>query len=274
MPTVPILELFRATGRERGGESAASARKSSRAAAMPSGTYSATSRSFGEWMFESGSAKPVMIVGMPLSASAGTIGSVPPERISSGPAPSARSNASRPSWIAGASGGDEAGRRRRPAARPRRSAPSGAASRSSRSTAGAISSTSWPGREPDREVRLRLDRQHGLLEVRRAALDAVHVDAPARPTCGGRTPRPRARRPAARPGRPARPRPRGSARHAGELLLGRRHDARAQRLGQPPVARQHAPRASASARAPRSARRRRTCPSAGRARRSGRVTWK
>src|SRR5919204_199169 len=51
-------------------------------------------------MFESGSAKPVRIVGIPLSASAGTIGSVPPERTSRGRVPSARSNAWRPSWTA------------------------------------------------------------------------------------------------------------------------------------------------------------------------------
>ena len=60
------------------------ARDSSRAAAVPSGTYSATSRSFGEWICESGKPNPVMMVGMSLSASAGTIGSVPPDRISAG----------------------------------------------------------------------------------------------------------------------------------------------------------------------------------------------
>ena len=42
----------------------------------------------------SGSAKPVRIVGMPLSASAGMIGSVPPERVRIGRTPNAVSNAS------------------------------------------------------------------------------------------------------------------------------------------------------------------------------------
>ena len=50
-----------------------------------------------------------MIVGMPLSARAGTIGSVPPERTSAGRRPSARSKASRPSRIALASGGTSPG---------------------------------------------------------------------------------------------------------------------------------------------------------------------
>ena len=111
---------------------------------MPDGTYSATRRSFGEWICESGRPKPVITVGMPLSASAGTIGSVPPERISAGRRPSARSNASSPSWTAFASGGTSPGGDDDHSSTST-SAPAGALSRSSRSTSGAISSTFWPG---------------------------------------------------------------------------------------------------------------------------------
>ena len=73
--------------------------------------------------------KPVMIVGIPFASRAGTIGSVPPERTSSGRPPSTYSNASRPYWIGAASG------RMRPAGTPFHSistlAPAGAASRCS-----------------------------------------------------------------------------------------------------------------------------------------------
>ena len=44
---------------------ARNALNSSAAASMPFGRYSTSILSFGEWMFESGSAKPVRIVGMP-----------------------------------------------------------------------------------------------------------------------------------------------------------------------------------------------------------------
>ena len=67
-------------------------------------------RSFGEWMLLSGSAKPVTIVGMPLSCSAGTIGSVPPERVRIGLIPNAFSNASRAILIAGESAATRPGR--------------------------------------------------------------------------------------------------------------------------------------------------------------------
>ena len=157
---------------------------------IPRGRYSASRRSFGEWMLLSGSAKPLRIVGMPLSASAGTIGSVPPERTSSGRVPITCSKTSRPSCTAGASEGT------RPAGAAERrdtssSAPSGDASRSSRSTAAAIVSTLLAGREPDREVGLREDRQHRLLEERRAAARSRSRRARARRSCAGRTPRPR-----------------------------------------------------------------------------------
>src|SRR4029453_17719265 len=123
---------------------APNARNSSAAASMPFGRYSSSSFSFGEWMFESGSGTPGGTVGMPFPASAGTIGSVPPERISSGRTPRARSNASRASWIGfddwstrpGALGAQWA---------TTRSAPSGVASRSSRSTSAAIVPGFWPG---------------------------------------------------------------------------------------------------------------------------------
>ena len=71
-------------------------------------------------------------------------GSEPPTRSSSGRAPNARSNASRPSWIAFSSGRTSAA-----GAIARRStstsAPSGAASSRSFSIAAEISSPSWPG---------------------------------------------------------------------------------------------------------------------------------
>ena len=136
--------------------------------------------------------------------------------------PSARSNASWPSRIAGR----VRARRGRAAlptrARPRRSAPGGAASRSSRSTSGTISSTFWPAREPDRQVRLGGDRDHRLLQLRRTALDAVHVERRAPPTCGRRTRRPRSRPSAGRPGRRARRAPGCCKRPVGELLRRRR----------------------------------------------------
>ena len=122
----------------------ANARKSSCAAAMPFGRYSTSIRSFGEWMFESGSEKPVSTVGIPFFASAGTIGSVPPDRISSGRTPSARSNASRPSWIALDDWSTRPGSLCAQSSTSS-SAPAGVASRSSRSNSGAISSGSWPG---------------------------------------------------------------------------------------------------------------------------------
>ena len=71
------------------------------------------------------------------------IGSVPPVRVRSGRVPSARSKASRPSRIAGASGRTRPGGA--PAQRTSTSAPAAAASRTSRSAAAPIVSTSWPG---------------------------------------------------------------------------------------------------------------------------------
>ena len=47
-------------------QSAAKSSNNAFAAAIPSGTYSASSRSLGECRFESGSEKPVMTVGIPL----------------------------------------------------------------------------------------------------------------------------------------------------------------------------------------------------------------
>ena len=76
----------------------------------PRGKNSTSIRSFGEWTLLSGSAKPVRIVGMPLSASAGTIGSVPPERVRIGLIPKACSNASCAILITGASAATSPGR--------------------------------------------------------------------------------------------------------------------------------------------------------------------
>src|SRR5579884_4248272 len=123
---------------------AASSRKSARAAAIPSGTYSAVSRSFGAWTCESGRPKPVRITGIPRSAKAGTIGSVPPERTRSGRRPRTRSNASRPSSIARAAGGTSPGGEDESRSSST-SAPSGAAARRSRSTSAATSSGRCPG---------------------------------------------------------------------------------------------------------------------------------
>ena len=180
----------------------------------------------------------MMIVGVPRSTSAGTIGSVPPERRSSGRTPRARSNASSPSWIACESGRDEAGRRRRKArdlelrARGRRLAQQALDLAGDRLDLLA-------GREPDRDVRLSEDRQDRLLELRRAALDAVHVERRlgeraqvellGRLRVGG----PRAlvceQLGARRNGLPA-----------AALLVGHGGDSDAERLRQPAVARQHA----------------------------------
>ena len=116
------------------------------------------------------SAMPVMIVGMPLSASAGTIGSVPPERTSSGRRSKTCSNASCASRIAGASGGSSPGARRDQSldldigARGRGLAQQPLDLRRDHLRILA-------GREPDRHIRLGLHREHGLLQLRRAALD-------------------------------------------------------------------------------------------------------
>ena len=129
-------------------------------------------------MFAPGSAKPERIVGIPLSASAGTIGSVPPLRMSSGRRPSTRSNAS---WRVDGRRvrRDEAGGRGRPAfdlevgARGRRLAQEALEMR--------IDLLDVLSRgEPDRDVRLRLDRQDRLLQVRLADRDPVDVDGRAR----------------------------------------------------------------------------------------------
>ena len=85
------------------------------------------------------------------------IGSVPPERVSSGRMPSACSNASSASWIAGASGSDETRVRALPRrSRPRR--PSGAASRSELLRGRADRVDVLARREADRELAGRLRR--------------------------------------------------------------------------------------------------------------------
>ena len=171
----PLAQLRIDLGHAASRPATARLRKSSRAVSRPSGTNSASRRSFGEWMLLSGSAKPVMIVGMPLSASAGTIGSVPPERTSSGRRPKVFSNASRPSCTAGASGGTSPGGARRQARQLELGAVgSGLAEQSVERGRDLVDVLAR--REPDREVRLRRDRQHGLLQHRRAARDPVHVE--------------------------------------------------------------------------------------------------
>ena len=182
------------------------------------------SRSFGECMLAPGRAKPVRIVGMPLSASAGTIGSVPPLRRSSG---RGRARARR-----------RPGRAAPPVRRGMRPAGARTSARSRVGASGrgvaqqplerrAISSTSWPGAS---RIETFASASTGSTVFCSAARrrDAVHVDRRAgqraevellgrRSSIGARPPR-RARSP---PGR-ARPRtraPRRSGRDAGAQLV-------------------------------------------------------
>ena len=82
---------------------------------------------------------------MPLSASAGTIGSVPPERVRIGLIPKACSNASCAILITGASAATSPGRVEPGSSSTSTVAPSGAASCSRRSTSGATAVGVWPG---------------------------------------------------------------------------------------------------------------------------------
>ena len=182
--------------------------------------------------------KPVMIVGMPLPASAGHDRQRAARADQRRPARRARARTRRgragsPCASGGTRpGGDddqqldlELGARRRRLAQQ----PLDARARSRRRV--------WPGREADREVRDRLDRQHGLLQVRRARPRCRSRRAPARRTCGRRTPRPPAGRPAARPARPARRRPAAARASRRAPPRSAATIPRAQRLGEAPVAR-------------------------------------
>ena len=156
-----------------------------------------------------GSAKPVRIVGMPRSESAGTSGIVPPERRSSGRRPRTRSKASWARRTAGASGGISPGGDGRPpldlelgalgrslaqkALERRRRSPR----RPARARAGW---RRWPRREP-------AGRSSGGRARRRGSRSRR---PPGRRTCAGRSssaalrvqrPRARPRRARARPGR-------------------------------------------------------------------------
>ena len=133
---------------------------------------------------ESGRPKPVITVGMPLSASAGTIGSVPPRADQRGPHAEHPLERVEPELDRLRVGRDEAGRRRRPELDLERRRPAGAASRSSRSTTGAISSTRLARREADRDVRDRLDRQHRLLQHAASRSRCRSRRSRARRTCG------------------------------------------------------------------------------------------
>ena len=136
--------------------------------------YSATSRSFGEWMFASGSATPVRSVGMPAFTSAGTIGNVPPERISAGRMPNVRSNTSSASSIAGARPVERHRTRTPPTARPRLRRPL-APLPDQPLERGAIVHP-LTRREPDRDVRLRDAGSTVFWSCGLAADDAVDVD--------------------------------------------------------------------------------------------------
>ena len=156
-------------------------------------------------MFESGSPKPVMIVAMPRSVSAGTIGSVPPERISAGRTPIDALEGVEP----------ELDRLRIRRDEPRRGEDDSRSTSIARARGRGLVEQPLerlgdlvdllPGREPDREIRDRLDREHRLLKVRRAALEPVHVECrlgerPEVELLGGavRSSRPRALEPRAR----------------------------------------------------------------------------
>ena len=132
-----------------------------------------------------------------------------------------------PSWIASESRRRTSPGGPAPSSSTSSSAPAGAASRSSRSSSRRDLLDVLAGREADREVRLGQHRQHRLLQLRRAALDPVHVDARARPRCAGRTPPPprvggRAPRPRRAPGPPAAATPsRRAPRSVGGAMPGR-----------------------------------------------------
>ena len=194
------------------GQSAASSWKSSRAVAIPSGTCSASSRSFGEWMFESGSPNPVTIVGMPLVGErrAPSAGSRRSGRTRAAPRPRARTRRGR-----AGSPSRRAGRARaatttaaRPRASLRRAPPrAGSARPPARSRP-----PSGPGRAGSRDSRP--PPPGGPSSAGAASRSRTRSRrAPARRTSAGRTPRPRAGRPAGHPGARARRRPVGSCAH-------------------------------------------------------------
>ena len=172
---------------------------------------------------------------MPLSASAGTIGSVPPRADQRRPPAERALERVQPELHRLRVGRDEPRRRRR----PQLDLQLGTGRRGLTQDALDLRRDLvdlLPRREPDRHVRDRLDRQHRLLEDRRAGLDAVHVER----RLGERAPVELARRVRVlRPGALLAELV-GARRQlipAGELLVGRLGDAFAQRLGERPVVR-------------------------------------
>ena len=132
-------------------------------------------RSLGEWMFDSLSANPVRTVATPRAASSETSGIAPPERIEERPHAEHLLEGVEPELHGGRVGRHEPGRR----LRPDLDLHLGALRR--RLAEQPLEGRDDDGRilvadEPDRDVRLGLDRDHRLLQGRRAALDAVHVD--------------------------------------------------------------------------------------------------
>ena len=207
-----------------------------------------------------------------LSASAGTIGSVPPERRRSGRVPSTRSNASWASFTAGASGGDEAG---------------GRDDQRSTSSVGAggrrlaeqplergrdLLRRPGPGASRIETFASRLDRKHRLLEVAARRRRCRSRPRPRPRRCARRTPRPRAPSAGRAPWSASAAGARVERVPGGELLLGVGGDDRRARSSSGIAV--DGVGAPAAARAPRSARRRRRRPSAGRARRVRTRTWK
>ena len=128
------------------------------------------------------------------------------------------------SWIAGsvAVAIEPPGPARSTSARSRRRRPSGAASRSSRSNSGAISSGSWPGASRIETFASALTGSTVFCRLRRAAHDAVHVDGRLRPGADVELVR-GARRPSRARALPSSiVAPGASSAQCGELLLGRR----------------------------------------------------
>ena len=194
-------------------------------------------RSFGEWMFDSFSAKPVRTVATPRAASAETRGIAPPERTSNGRTPSASSKASSPRTTARASDGIRPGGADERSVTSR-SVPGGRCSAKERFERRYDDSGILVTDEPDRDVRLGFDRDHGLLEHRGASLDPVHVHGWLGPRAqvellgrGGVGRSRSGRRDLCRPGREAVP--------AGAFGVGGSDDPDPQLLGEPAVAREH-----------------------------------
>ena len=160
------------------------------------------------------------------------IGSVPPERVSSGRIPIACSNASSASRIAGDVGIDEPRRRSRPLHADLRAGGCRVADELLRRRADRVDVL--PRREPDGELAGRVHRQRRVPHPRLAAEDPVHVRGRLGPRAHVELLR-RLRVERLRALGRELCRARAQRRPLRELLRGRRHDSLAQRLRQPSV---------------------------------------